>query len=107
MNRMRSELHMQATTMKKLKNELSNARQLYATTAEQLRKVKVEKIALEMEKKVLEYEKAELQKQVNTISNPRVGADSISDWRKVTKFWARVGAKTMVRNAVCAPKLKD
>lgn len=58
---------MQATVREKLKNELSSALQLYATTAEQHRKVEVEKIALEMDKEVSEQEKAELQKQVNAV----------------------------------------
>lgn len=51
---------------------LSNARQLYAATVEQLEKLKVQNVALEIDKEVLEQKKAELQKQVNTIEKQGV-----------------------------------
>lgn len=48
-----------------------------------MRKLKVEKVALEMDKEVLGLEKAELQQQVNVISGQEGGAQSVTEWRKV------------------------
>lgn len=31
----------------------------------------------------------------------------MSGWRKVAKFWSSIVAKTMVRNALCSPELKE
>lgn len=38
MNRLRSELQMQAVVREKLRSDVSNARQVYTTTAEQINK---------------------------------------------------------------------
>lgn len=90
-----------------LRSELSSARQLCATRIDEVKKLEVEKIALEMDKEVLEREKAELQQQVDAIGKHGGGAESIADWRNVAEFGVRSGAKAMVKNALCSPELKD
>lgn len=53
MTRVKSELEMQAVVIGKLRNELNSAQHLQAASAEQIRKLEIDKIALEMDKDVL------------------------------------------------------
>lgn len=53
MTRIRLELQMQAAVRDKLMNDRNNVRQICAIRAEELRKLEVEKVALEMDKEVL------------------------------------------------------
>lgn len=76
-------------------------------SADQVRKLEVYKIALEMDKEVLEKEKEELQKQLVAAGKREMGGLSVTDWRKVADFWSGVGAKTMVRNALCSYELNE
>lgn len=62
---------MQAAVKDKLRKDLNNARQICAIRAEEVRKLEVEKVALEMDKEVLIRENAELQQQVNVISRQK------------------------------------
>lgn len=86
MNSLRSELQMQAVVREKLRSDLSNARQVYTTIAEQLRNLEVQKITWEKDKEVQEREKMELHKQVNTLGKKWNDANSVADWRKVDVF---------------------
>lgn len=61
LTRIKSELQVQAAVREKMKNDLNNARQICAIRAEEVRKLEVEKVALEMDKEILGREKAELQ----------------------------------------------
>lgn len=57
MTRVKSELEMQAAMIGKLRNKLNNAQHLQALFAEQIRRLEIDKIALEMDKDVLEKER--------------------------------------------------
>lgn len=45
----------------KMKNDMSNVRQICAIRVEDVRKLEVDKVALEMDKEVLDREKTKLQ----------------------------------------------
>lgn len=54
MTRVKSELQMQAVLREKLRNDLSTARQICTLRSDEIRTLEVEKVALEMDKEVLE-----------------------------------------------------
>lgn len=68
LTRVKGELHMQAAVREKMQMDLSTALQMYAIQTEEIRKLGVEKVRFEMDKEVLEQEKAELQEQIHTMS---------------------------------------
>lgn len=68
LTRKKSELQMQAAVRDKVRNDLNNEQQICAIRAEEVRKLEVEKVTLEMDKEVLGREKAELQQQVSVVS---------------------------------------
>lgn len=53
-----------AATIGKLRQDLSSSQHVQAMTAEQVRKLEVNKISLEMDKEVLEKKNVDLQKQL-------------------------------------------
>lgn len=107
LTRVKTKLHMQVVVREKMRNDLSNARQICAIRAEDVRKLEVEKEALEMDKKVLAREKAKLQQQIKAMSGQEGESHSVADWRKVAEFWSEVEAKTREKNALRTPELKS
>lgn len=104
---MKSEIEIRGAVIGKLKQDLSMAQHGQSMSAKQVKKLEIDKITLEMDKEVLEREKEELQKQLMAAGKREIGGSSVADWRKVAEFWSGVRAKTMMRNALCSPELKE
>lgn len=91
----------------KLRQDVNRLQSAQTVSTDQIRKLEIEKIALEIDNVVLEKEKEELQRQVLAADNQASMRTNVSQWKEVSEFWANMGAKMMVRNALCSPELKE
>lgn len=79
LTRVKSKIEMRGPVMGKLRQDLNRLQNDQAIGADQIRKLEIEKIALEMDNEVLKREKEELQKQLVAAGKREIGGESVSD----------------------------